>query len=222
MKQACLLLIVIALLTTSCSETSTSSTDPDKDKDTLEYKGDLLPLAVGNEWIYNYIGYNEAGEITSLKDDTLYVDIAYTGISYGFNNKTGGMILPDFVFGSWSIGEYGLYVFNDLIMKESLLAYPFPVDSSFTYIFQIEEHDIYIEIKVFKDEYVTIGLRIYKCYKYESRSKSANEGWFDYKYIHYFVPGIGIVKIEKMRLYKIVSGYYLEGLHELVEYRLFG
>jgi hypothetical protein len=141
-------------------------------------KDDIIPLKVGNLWIYKTDKYDQNGTLNSsqysshciLKDTSKYGETFY--LFEGF--------LP------WINKADGLYVLGQDSLPELFLKYPAPENDSYTN----KMNDSIIIKKT--DEKLNIPSGNFKCYKYQVNN-TANPNITSFLYVS---PGTGIVQIE--------------------------
>jgi hypothetical protein len=170
-----LILVIILIFVSSCSDSSTNPISNRK----------IIPLEVGNQWIYKVDGYDSLGtNIISSRFDTTKVtdlDNGWYSISklskFSTNTK-------------FQNRNNGLYVFNQGFGGEFIgLFFQFPTIKD-------NEYNINASSIIIRDtkKQVVTDLGLFDCivYYYSPTQKGLN---YDYT-LFYLTPNVGIIKVE--------------------------
>lgn len=199
----------LMLILTACQDDSTS---PSKSKE-------IMPLALGNFWVYQQLYYDSNGNLTDSEIDTLLVkrQFTYNGKVYfsfdeydeehqdeGLRNADGGLYQLNYDYDNETFSE-------DLMFK-----YPAKTGD----VFMINEEEVKV---ISTNATISVPKGSFSCYHYKIESEYIDEDDPSYsrKIIEnlYMAPGVGMVKYEIIRNYfngDLYRKYYLN----LMDYKL--
>ena len=201
MNRFILIISFVFFLLAGCSEDSTEPSD----------HGVLVPMKVGNIWIYQTTDYDENGDISYVSLDTFSITKKYTVDSDDVYLRRAiyhiGDEYIDEVFGYYSNKSDGFhfhgFIFDDQPPgKQSLLINKYPTEEGDK--FNTMDYEFLVEKT---DENIKIPAGEFSCYKY-IKLVDGNTG------IEYCKPGLGLVKAENY------SEGELSKKMELISYQL--
>ncbi|MCX6153659.1 MAG: hypothetical protein NT007_05835 [Candidatus Kapabacteria bacterium] len=181
----------------------------------IKNQSTILPLAVGNFWIYRTSYFNLKKQITEVKFDTVLIKTdtvsGDNGFIYCVMRKDSGLK------GDMSL-NYKCFNSSDGFHSKDIFFYKYPVavNDSFNSEFGIANVES-IHTKI----YTSIGTL--ECIKYSFVRKKSYEGKI-VKY-HYVFPGLGTVRTEN---YYSIDPYtaspdsiYLNNIQELIDFHIY-
>lgn len=165
-------------------------------------KNEILPLAVGNKWVYFALStYGAIDTVTTEVIDTGKGRVKAYGVNYRFNEEP----IPDFQWIYWNcpdglVGAGGISSRDTLIVKSLMLKYPGVVgDSLLVPNVSYSDGQFYVKdtlthFLVSTDDSITTPFGTFTgCYVYNYKeSQGEDVAGFD-DIFDYYVPGIGLV-----------------------------
>ncbi|TAL70857.1 MAG: hypothetical protein EPN82_00715 [Bacteroidetes bacterium] len=180
MKTKLFLLIISLIISIGCQDNSTNTNNSNY----------IIPLALGNYWVYRNDGYDTLGQYHGSYNDTLKIvseDNIKIGKIYGFIN---GDLITECM--NKSDGFYFIYDYSPQPI-ESTMVFKYPgfageiFNSNFG-IANIESTDTLVEVPAGK----------FHCYKYKINRSFSDRMTQE---IYYISPGIGEIYIETLLTY---------------------
>ena len=187
-----LFVIVAGLFVASCSDES-SSTEPSGN----EPSTDIMPLEVGNEWVYKNLSYDELGSVSGESLDTLKLIQELTVADYKYYKTQYGEESFNFI----GLKDDGLYRLNEAGEEIYMVAkYPCVVGDVYE---QLDEYASKTFTVLAVDELVETPAGSFKTIKYHGVWKDENTGDI-FNDIYYYSVKAGMIKNE----------YYMENSGE--------
>ena len=189
MKKMMLISLIILILVTSCKDDTTSPVIKPLNTD------ELIPLKIGNTWVYEHIIYNGSDQKTIQETITVESEIQYKNEKHFIfkhtDHSTGKIKTPKVYYINKADGHYMIYLelYEDIYTIK--LNYP-TFEGDIIYEDGINKY--YIE-KV--DTIYTTPAGKFKCIKYVQSVLYDGKDMFTY--INYIAPGIGRVVAEVYR-----------------------
>ncbi|PKL85857.1 MAG: hypothetical protein CVV22_04785 [Ignavibacteriae bacterium HGW-Ignavibacteriae-1] len=198
MKKLSLFSLFILILALGCSEDSNSPNNNSKE---------LMPLKIGNKWVYNYTSFDNFEVKTTKGTLTVVSDEMYNGERYYIIEMSDGdqAIIPPIYYINKSDGLYMLFFEENQEPETVLIKYPVTEGEIF---FNDGFHKSYVE-KV--DTLISTSAGKFKCIKYVDIIHLNGEQI--HKSIKYYCPGIGLIASKS-------GNWSLDDRTELVTYTL--
>lgn len=170
MKQL-IALCLFAILFASCSNSTDNSS---------QTHDDLMPLKVGNYWIYENKDYSLKNQDSLVSQ---FLDTTLVEASLQVDSKTIFKLKNDFYYCSQSDGMWVYFINGNVVMEKSLM-FKFPSKVGEIVNF----NPINLQVKTIStNESVKIDLGSYVCYKYHLTNAYNNS-------FVYYAPNIGLIK----------------------------